>query len=105
LEKIEKIMKVLKKLDKESFLSPQKILFHRATNDHSIVGLLMAGKYAITLLMCKVINKPINKRVIDAFLKSQISQLCETYIYLHNNTSTWAEVETCADYIINSEEN
>jgi hypothetical protein len=87
-----KIMKALRKLNDNTTLTPQQILFHRSCTDHIIVGLLMASKYAITLVMPKVTNKPINIRVVDTFLKSQILLLCETYIYLHKNTSMWIKL-------------
>jgi hypothetical protein len=89
-------------MDGELHLSPQKILFHRAINDQPIIALLMAGKYAITLLMQKVTNKLINKKVIDAFLKTQLFQLCDTYQYMYSDTSMWAEIKSHTSYVINS---
>jgi hypothetical protein len=98
-------MRLLKKMDGETHLSPQKILFHRATNDQSIVALLMAGRYAITLPMHKVTNKLINKKVMDVFLRTQLFQLCDTYLHLYSDTSTWAEIKTHISFVINSEGN
>jgi hypothetical protein len=99
--KIEKILKMLNKLGMRSTLSPQQILFHKGCNDHATIGLLMVAKYAITLLMRKVASNPINRRVIDAFMKSNTLQLCETNIFLHKDTSTWSHLKTTIQYILN----
>jgi hypothetical protein len=48
---------------------------------------MIAGKYAITSTARNVSNKPLNNKVNDAFLKTQIEALCETYKYL--NIQSW----------------
>jgi hypothetical protein len=49
--RIEKILRMLNKLDVRKSLTPQQILFHKGITDHVMIGLLIAGKYMLTLLM------------------------------------------------------
>jgi hypothetical protein len=99
--KIEKILKLLNKLDVRRTLTPQQILFHKGYSDHLIIGLIIAGKHALTLLMQKVASNPINERVIDAFTKASAVQLCETYIVLFKNAATWLHLKSMILYVLN----
>jgi hypothetical protein len=101
--RIEKILKMLNKLDPRTTLMPQQILFHRRITDHVMIGLLVAGKHVITSLMRKVASNPVHKCVIDMYTKSSTLQLCDAYIALYKNTATWMQLKSTILYIFNEE--
>jgi dephospho-CoA kinase len=67
--------------------------------------LIIAGKYAIALLMRTVFNKPKNLRVIDAFLRSQITQIIKMYEAVQKDTTVWLKINDLMEYVLQHPDN
>jgi hypothetical protein len=100
--RIEKIIKMLNKWTHLT-LTCQQILFHKNITDHTMIGLLVAGKHVITSIMRKVSSNPVHRRVIDAYVKASTLQLCDAYIALYKNTPTWMQLKSTILYVFNQE--
>jgi hypothetical protein len=81
-------------------LSPQKIIFYQNLKNSEETVLIMAGKYEIALLTRTVLNKPRNPWVIDAFLRSQINQIANTYEVMRKDVSIWSKLRELMEYIL-----
>jgi hypothetical protein len=100
--RIEQIIKVLNKWSHYT-LTCQQILFHKNISDHTVIGLLVAGKYVITSIMRKVSSNPVHRRVIDAYIKASTLQLCDAYIALYKNMAIWLQLKSTILYVLNQE--
>jgi hypothetical protein len=99
--KIEKILKMLNKLDSRKSLTPQQILFHKGITDHMMIGLIIAGKYVLSLLMRKVASNPVHERVINSFTKSHLIQLCDVYVTQVKDIAIWMNLKSIVLYTFN----
>jgi hypothetical protein len=98
--RVEKIISRAQEQRTSYRLTSQKILFHKQVkNDHETI-LIIAGKYAISLLTRSVINRPKNPRVIDAFLKTQILQIVRAHVTMLKDVSLWLQIERVTHYVL-----
>jgi hypothetical protein len=97
--RVEKIISKAQDIPTPYRLSSQNILFHKQLKEDHEVMLVIAGKYAISLLTRSVINRPKHPRVIDAFLRTQILQTVKAHVTMLRNVSLWLKIERVAYYV------
>jgi hypothetical protein len=81
-------------------LSLQKILFHKHTCNSIETTLIIAGKYAIALLTRMVSNKPKHPKVIDAFFKTQLNQIADTYDHVRLDMQECGQIRNWMAYVL-----
>jgi hypothetical protein len=98
--RIEKIISILEGRQATCTLSNQRILFHKQIKNNYEIMLIIAVKYAISLLTRSVINRPKNPRVIDSFLKTQVLQITRAHVTMIKDVSLWLEIERITHYVL-----
>jgi hypothetical protein len=103
--RIEKIFSILAGRQRINNLSPLNIFFHKQIKNHYETMLLIAAKYAISLLTRSVINRPKNPRVIDSFLRSQILQITKAHLSLIKDVTLWLKIDGVVHYVLQFPDN
>jgi hypothetical protein len=99
--RVEKILGKIQDVPTTYRLTSQNILFHKQLKEDHEVMLVIAGKYAISLLTRSVISCPKHPKVIDAFLRTQILQTVKAHVTMLRNVSLWLKIERTVYYVLN----